>query len=438
MTDRINDGPHTGPLTDGRLPTVRTRVRMSPCDGAGSRFSTTASARSPRSPGCVGCCARCAPRSSPGTVFHEVEAKSALNRVPGSSPVPFRWTVNPYRGCSHACVYCLGGPTRVLLADGRVRPIAELRVGDAVLGTEVVDGQRRYVRPPCCAHWSTRSPPTGYGWPAAPTWSPAASTGSSATAGWRHVARGWCRAGRRPRCWRWAACCWGPVAPVGHAGPPPPTGGVTCAGWSAPRGRRAVVPVRGAGAGGLGAGPITSSPRTAIRRSRRLLPPSRWAVRRSRAASAAAAVRPGRGERSRTWCVAAPAWADWCAGFLAGVVDRPRRGRSGFRRAADPHRRDRERRDRRPDRRRRDRLGFRFVPAADAARGRGAAGRWGRRVPAVLPGHRSRRCSRLRDLGGAPVTGGPALDRGVGASRPACSGCTTSPPAPATSWPRAW
>ncbi len=44
-----------------------------------------------------------------GTVFHEVEAKSALNRVPGSSPVPFRWTINPYRGCSHACVYCLRG-----------------------------------------------------------------------------------------------------------------------------------------------------------------------------------------------------------------------------------------------------------------------------------------------------------------------------------------
>ena len=38
-----------------------------------------------------------------GVTFHEVEAKSALNRVPGGSPVPFRWTVNPYRGCGHAC-----------------------------------------------------------------------------------------------------------------------------------------------------------------------------------------------------------------------------------------------------------------------------------------------------------------------------------------------
>src|SRR3712207_5457364 len=42
----------------------------------------------------------------PGLTFHEVRSKSALNEVPGDSPMPFRWTVNPYRGCSHACVYC--------------------------------------------------------------------------------------------------------------------------------------------------------------------------------------------------------------------------------------------------------------------------------------------------------------------------------------------
>ena len=38
-----------------------------------------------------------------GVTFHEVHAKSALNRVPGSSPMPFAWTVNPYRGCTHGC-----------------------------------------------------------------------------------------------------------------------------------------------------------------------------------------------------------------------------------------------------------------------------------------------------------------------------------------------
>lgn len=41
-----------------------------------------------------------------GVTFHEVHAKSALNRVPAGSPMPFGWTVNPYRGCSHGCVYC--------------------------------------------------------------------------------------------------------------------------------------------------------------------------------------------------------------------------------------------------------------------------------------------------------------------------------------------
>ena len=43
--------------------------------------------------------------------FHEVMAKSALNRVPGQSAMPFDWTVNPYRGCSHACVYCFARNT---------------------------------------------------------------------------------------------------------------------------------------------------------------------------------------------------------------------------------------------------------------------------------------------------------------------------------------
>lgn len=41
-----------------------------------------------------------------GMTFHEVRARSVLNRVPGASRMPFEWTVNPYRGCTHACVYC--------------------------------------------------------------------------------------------------------------------------------------------------------------------------------------------------------------------------------------------------------------------------------------------------------------------------------------------
>lgn len=41
-----------------------------------------------------------------GVTFHEVAAKSALNHVPAASGMPFRWTVNPWRGCTHACFYC--------------------------------------------------------------------------------------------------------------------------------------------------------------------------------------------------------------------------------------------------------------------------------------------------------------------------------------------
>ena len=49
------------------------------------------------------------------TRFHEIRSKSALNRVPAASQVPFEWTVNPYRGCSHACVYCFARPTHEYL-----------------------------------------------------------------------------------------------------------------------------------------------------------------------------------------------------------------------------------------------------------------------------------------------------------------------------------
>ena len=38
-----------------------------------------------------------------GLTFHEVLARSALNKVPAASRSPFGWTVNPFRGCSHAC-----------------------------------------------------------------------------------------------------------------------------------------------------------------------------------------------------------------------------------------------------------------------------------------------------------------------------------------------
>src|SRR6266702_6170815 len=41
-----------------------------------------------------------------GMTFFEVQARSIINRVPDAARVPFRWTINPYRGCSHSCLYC--------------------------------------------------------------------------------------------------------------------------------------------------------------------------------------------------------------------------------------------------------------------------------------------------------------------------------------------
>jgi DNA repair photolyase len=90
-----------------------------------------------------------------GITFHEVHAKSIISKVPEASRVPFRWTINPYRGCSHACTYCISGDTPVLMADGRTKPIARVQVGDAIYGTVRRGSYRRYVPTTVLAHWRT-------------------------------------------------------------------------------------------------------------------------------------------------------------------------------------------------------------------------------------------------------------------------------------------
>ncbi|MFN2388452.1 MAG: radical SAM protein [Actinomycetota bacterium] len=49
-----------------------------------------------------------------GIEFIESEAKSIINHVPGEY-LPFKWTINPYRGCSHACAYCFARSTHTYL-----------------------------------------------------------------------------------------------------------------------------------------------------------------------------------------------------------------------------------------------------------------------------------------------------------------------------------
>jgi DNA repair photolyase len=52
-----------------------------------------------------------------GIEFIEVEARTVINHVPGNH-LPFNWTINPYRGCSHACVYCFARATHWYLDMG--------------------------------------------------------------------------------------------------------------------------------------------------------------------------------------------------------------------------------------------------------------------------------------------------------------------------------
>jgi DNA repair photolyase len=50
--------------------------------------------------------------------FHEVEARTIINHVPAAAGLPFEYTINPYRGCSHACSYCFARPTHHYLGFG--------------------------------------------------------------------------------------------------------------------------------------------------------------------------------------------------------------------------------------------------------------------------------------------------------------------------------
>jgi DNA repair photolyase len=76
--------------------------------------------------------------------YLEDTCKSALNRVPELSRIPFRWTVNPYRGCTHSCHYCFARAFHSYL---------DLGIGDdfsskIVVKTNVVEVLRRELASP--------------------------------------------------------------------------------------------------------------------------------------------------------------------------------------------------------------------------------------------------------------------------------------------------
>lgn len=84
-------------------------------------------------------------------------ARSVIARN-DSPDIPFEQSINPYRGCSHSCPYCMSGTTPILMGDGSVRPLARVNVGSMIYGTVRQGSYRRYVRTRVLAHWSVIKP----------------------------------------------------------------------------------------------------------------------------------------------------------------------------------------------------------------------------------------------------------------------------------------
>lgn len=95
----------------------------------------------------------------PRATLHVYEDRSKSILATNDSPdVGFRWSVNPYRGCTHACSYCLDGDTQILMADGSQRALRDVRVGDEIVGTRRRGAHRRFARARVLAHWNTVKP----------------------------------------------------------------------------------------------------------------------------------------------------------------------------------------------------------------------------------------------------------------------------------------
>jgi DNA repair photolyase len=93
----------------------------------------------------------------PETLYLRDHSRTIIARN-DSPDIGFDASVNPYRGCSHGCAYCLGGDTPILMADGTTRRLEAVRVGDEIYGTVRCGHYRRYTKTRVLAHWGTRKP----------------------------------------------------------------------------------------------------------------------------------------------------------------------------------------------------------------------------------------------------------------------------------------
>jgi DNA repair photolyase len=72
-----------------------------------------------------------------------------------SPDIGFRYSINPYRGCFHGCAYCLSGETRILMADGSSKLLADVSAGEQVVGTAHGETGRRFVPSLVLDRWAT-------------------------------------------------------------------------------------------------------------------------------------------------------------------------------------------------------------------------------------------------------------------------------------------
>lgn len=130
------DGPPVPPLDHDRPSStpVAIRWRLASEDEAGSLFSDDDIVERHRGVG-----------EYRSMEFLHVNARRLINRVPPQSVVPFRYTINAYRGCSHACTYCFARPTHEYLGLGMGEDF-ERRIVVKVNAVERVEAELRSPR----------------------------------------------------------------------------------------------------------------------------------------------------------------------------------------------------------------------------------------------------------------------------------------------------